>query len=196
VGTLEQLNECIYKGSGVRDDVNPILCWHGTKTENLNSICEQGLKLKSTNDEGWFGKGIYFTQLPCYGEYYINQCGVTMGVNEFSLLLCWVVLGNPNPIVTDEYRGADCRPNFHSHYALVHDFSPIYDGPIEEANGDEIVIFNESQCIPRYIVHYNTQNKAEFDEYLNSHFITFGQTAPGIPLHEGHCVILTALAMI
>ncbi len=87
---------------------NPISAWHGASETKLDSICWYGLLNLSTTDpgmpiihfhvftffnsiiSGYYGKGIYFTQKPSYGEIYSNNLS-----GKTSLLLCWVLLGRP-----------------------------------------------------------------------------------------------------
>ena len=47
----------------------------------------------STTDVGYYGKAMYFTQYPKYGEYYIEQFDGTVG--RFQLILSWALLGRP-----------------------------------------------------------------------------------------------------
>lgn len=51
----------------------------------------------SSVDPGYFGKGIYFTQHPKYGEYYAQSCREREN-GTFQLLLCWVLIGKPFPV--------------------------------------------------------------------------------------------------
>lgn len=51
------------------------------------------LNLSST-DPGYFGKAMYFTQHPKYGEYYAQSCK-EKSHGQFELMLCWVSLGKP-----------------------------------------------------------------------------------------------------
>jgi hypothetical protein len=50
---------------------------------------------------GYFGKGIYLTQEPQYGEFYAESIKDKEG--SFSLLLCWALLGRPYPIEKVNY---------------------------------------------------------------------------------------------
>ena len=53
-----------------------------------------GMLNLSNNDPGYYGKGIYFTQCPKYGEYYVEKLEEkTEG--RFKLILCWALLGRP-----------------------------------------------------------------------------------------------------
>lgn len=110
-------------------------------------ISKEGFRLLSQKDSGWYGKGMYFTQLPNYGEFYINNCLSEHG-ESFSLVLSWILMGRPYP-VTAKMDGMGLVPGYDSHFCLVNGFSPCLDG--EEASGDEIVIFRSAQVLPRYV---------------------------------------------
>eukprot|EP00026_Physarum_polycephalum_P004350 Phypoly_transcript_04368.p1 GENE.Phypoly_transcript_04368~~Phypoly_transcript_04368.p1 ORF type:complete len:628 (+),score=75.61 Phypoly_transcript_04368:157-2040(+) len=149
---------------------NPISAWHGFAPHNRESICWYGLLNLNSNDPGYFGKGIYFTQKPSYGELYANSLGPAKG--KASLLLCWVLLGRPWP-VTKVKMSTSCMPNHTSHYVVVsnkmisqavcadEDYDTLKNTtnyyPVEEnesAQGDEIVVFRSEQVLPRFIVNY------------------------------------------
>lgn len=101
----------------------------------------------SQKDTGWYGRGVYFTQLPNYGEFYINNCLSEHG-ESFSLVLSWVLMGRPYP-VTAKMDGASLKEGFDSHFCLVKGFAPC--GETEDPTGDEIVIFRTAQILPRYV---------------------------------------------
>lgn len=111
----------------------------------------------STSDEGWFGKGIYLTQAPKYGQYYVNHCQQKEG--NFSLLLCWTLLGKPFPVVDAQVkRGKNCEPGFTSHYTVVNENFVPFSGK-EKIHGDELVIFESDYILPRFIVKYSLSKK-------------------------------------
>jgi hypothetical protein len=65
------------------------------KITNTYGIFRYGLLNLSTTDPGYFGKGIYCTQYPEYGEYYTKHFKEKNTKGKFSLLLCWALLGRP-----------------------------------------------------------------------------------------------------
>ncbi len=76
---------------------NPISLWHGASTKKLESICWYGLLNLSSTDPGYFGKAMYFTQHPKYGEYYAEVVK-EKSAGSFGLILCWGLLGRPFPV--------------------------------------------------------------------------------------------------
>eukprot|EP00026_Physarum_polycephalum_P001514 Phypoly_transcript_01516.p1 GENE.Phypoly_transcript_01516~~Phypoly_transcript_01516.p1 ORF type:complete len:472 (+),score=63.93 Phypoly_transcript_01516:517-1932(+) len=96
---------------------NPISCWHGANSHKIDSIQWYGMLNLSNNDPGFYGKGMYFTQHPKYGEYYAEQLQEkTEG--RFKLILCWALLGRPWA-VTKVTMGSQCKPSYTSHYTVV-----------------------------------------------------------------------------
>lgn len=70
---MSKLEECIfwYNENGfylyiylllifIETSSNPILAWHGTKEENISSISQDGFKILSEKDSGWYGKVFIF----------------------------------------------------------------------------------------------------------------------------------------
>jgi len=176
-------------GSGNGSAANAVLAWHGTRFERVPSICQHGFINLSqstfpavTNkdnqdasetipitkrDVGWYGDGIYFTQMPNYGQFYINHCleSDNKEGEPIQLLLSWVLLGNPYPLThklvnRDGATSLGCMLGYDSHFVLVNGFDPCLDD--EEPTGDEIVVFNGAQVLPRYIVKYEVKKKAKF----------------------------------
>jgi len=131
---------------------NPLLAWHGVKQEHLDSICWYGLLNLSTTDAGWYGKGIYLTQSPNYGQFYINN-QKHKDTGSYELLLCWVILGKPFP-VTSRMDGSPCESGYTSHYVVINSqCHPKEDR--QPAYGDEIVVFKSSHVLPLFIVKYS-----------------------------------------
>jgi len=106
-------------------------------------------------DAGWFGKGMYFTHFPAYASKY--GCLANKGSKKV-LLLCWVLKGLIYPVVEDPksangFLGKPCMSGYHSHYAIVKNYLPC--GANDRPESDEIVIFQEDQILPRYIVYFD-----------------------------------------
>jgi hypothetical protein len=156
---------------------NPISVWHGTDAKYLESIYWYGMLNLSSTDEGYFGKGLYLTQQPKYGEHYAQQFREKHSTSKFCLVLCWALVGRPWA-ATKVAIGSSREPNYTSHFSLVtkkpvhpeccataEDFERLRGAtnyfpvttPGEEIQGDEIVLFNSSHVFPRYVVHYTVE---------------------------------------
>lgn len=114
------------------EQTKPILCFHGTREENIPNIIENNFNLDhvgSTTDAGFFGAGIYFSELPSISMSYAGGA---------KFLLCQVLVGQTYKMPKVQ-MGCGLKPGYHSHS------SPC---------GSEIVIFNMDQILPTYIVHF------------------------------------------
>lgn len=134
------------------------LCWHGTNINNIETICEKGFVLSNKNDEGWYGNGFYFTQMPSYCEYYIEKLRQPGKTSQ--MILSWVILGKVFPVTDFSLVGKPCVTGYDSHYALVKQFSVV--DASKSPNGDEIVVFDEAQILPRYVVHFSSTSREPF----------------------------------
>eukprot|EP00026_Physarum_polycephalum_P000707 Phypoly_transcript_00708.p1 GENE.Phypoly_transcript_00708~~Phypoly_transcript_00708.p1 ORF type:complete len:1240 (+),score=205.52 Phypoly_transcript_00708:184-3903(+) len=141
--------------------VQIIRAWHGTTYPVARSIMEHGFGSLAVLDEGWFGKGIYFTSFPEYAERYCTS------KQDPCLILCYLVIFNPYPLVYEDaadqliFEGKGNYRNFQSHYVPVSkysevDFRPPKPGTTPEF--DEIVIFQESHILPHAIIKLNHNN--------------------------------------
>ncbi|MBS0649277.1 MAG: hypothetical protein JSS10_08660 [Verrucomicrobia bacterium] len=151
--------------------------WHGSTKEVCQSICWSGFtsfgkhhyfdenaskgNTKST-DKGYFGAGIYFTNSVQYANMYSS------GGN---LLLSWVSMREPYPIVNDKphpQKGSDMLKlegrmhyqNYNAHFIPVVSIRPQDPQCIEyypcykdqTPAWDEFVVFHTSQALPRFWV--------------------------------------------
>lgn len=133
------------------DDNKPhiITACHATDVVVAEKICETGFANLSLLDKGWYGKGIYFTSYSFYCKPYL----VTK--KQPSILIAYILPGNTYPVVENSNNeksllGAATVSGYQSHYVVT-----SYDGKIYEGEGesyDEIVIPQESQILPMYIV--------------------------------------------
>eukprot|EP01114_Cavostelium_apophysatum_P016478 TRINITY_DN4697_c0_g1_i1.p1 TRINITY_DN4697_c0_g1~~TRINITY_DN4697_c0_g1_i1.p1 ORF type:complete len:778 (+),score=148.97 TRINITY_DN4697_c0_g1_i1:81-2414(+) len=135
--------------------VIPVL--HGLRNEEACwSICQNGFATLSSLDSGYYGNGMYFTTSAKYAhDLYCNP-------ENPVLLISWLVLANPfpateNPNGRDSLLGKPLKPRHDAHYVMV-DRGGM---PFARANVgsqpiyDEIVVVQESQILPAYVVFLN-----------------------------------------
>jgi hypothetical protein len=108
------------------------LVWHGCSLGEsaLASICRVGFLSLSSLNNGWYGRGVYFTHHPRYAEYYASK-GFSSTAHltlrgEATLLLSWILVGKVYPAASrmDEEGAVDRAyhggyPGHDSHYARV-----------------------------------------------------------------------------
>lgn len=127
------------------------------KVETAWKICASGFANLSINDDGWYGKGIYFTTNLRYAAKYYGEVN---DKGEYILILSYVILGSVYPCVEHpqkerEIKGKDCQKGYDAHVTYV---SPSSLFPCELNSSDihenysEIVIFQENQCLPKYLL--------------------------------------------
>ncbi|XP_077979334.1 uncharacterized protein LOC144434691 [Glandiceps talaboti] len=138
VKRFRKAQEMLRKKRG-EDSSYPVLAFHGTADANIDSIVKDGFKVpgqdgfKHSTDIGIYGRGLYFSEYPRYSMTYIR--GGTR------LLLCLVLVGKAYHC-DNLMRGAAKMKGYDSHT------SP---------NSKELIIFDSSQILPCYIVHYAFQ---------------------------------------
>ena len=129
---------------------NEKVLFHGTSMTNFNGIFQENFRLKpciKKTDNGWFGKGFYFSNSPRKASYYAKSKS-----KQISYLICCLVQLSESLIVTDmRYQGKDMHPNYDSHYIPT----TIAGEPISNGNKptfEEYVIKRSEQIMPLYIV--------------------------------------------
>ncbi|CAF1546904.1 unnamed protein product, partial [Didymodactylos carnosus] len=129
------------------------ILYHGTRMENFNGIFEENFHLDSKakkTDDGWYGKGIYFSSSPLYAlEYAKNHLGHKL---EIRYLICCVVrLGKQKVITNMDFYGKEMDSDFDSHYVQV-----AKDGTLITVDKipifEEFVIKRSKQIMPLHII--------------------------------------------
>ncbi|MBS0649275.1 MAG: hypothetical protein JSS10_08650 [Verrucomicrobia bacterium] len=170
--------------------------WHGSSEFVCKSICSSGFTSfgkhhyfdesasqgsnKST-DKGYFGSGIYFTNSACYATIYSS---------EGHLLLTWVSMREPYPVVNDKphpQKGSDMiklggkehYQNYNAHFIPVASIRPQDPKCIEyypcyqdqPPTWDEFVVFYPAQALPRFWVELGV----DFPKVALSDLVTAGE---------------------
>jgi len=143
--------------------VSLIPAWHATRGGQavIDSICSTGFANLATTDAGFFGKGIYVTP---NAEYSARVYG-TDNNNNGIIILCFVAVANVFPVIYEDMNfllSSSNYANCDAHYAPVVPKNPLNKNECnyyalkanENAVYDEIVVFQKTQIIPRYVVHF------------------------------------------
>ncbi len=156
--------------------------FHGTGKDAIKSICRTNLASFSQTDIGYYGKGVYHTSSAKYAQIYAKNPGEgVLLMNWVCFSSVYPVIHHPkvDENVTDPRdsrwlklsdkkkkkhwvhltgKAGAIAPNYNAHYVLVSstaqnklaDFYPfVYGG---EHQYDELVTFDASQVLPRYLV--------------------------------------------
>jgi len=141
----------------------------GTSESGAWSICEHGFANLAANDEGYFGRGIYFTRDVDYAKQFAKPVN---GIRTY--LVCLVLPGLSYPVTEVPFFGDAKRPNpkgfygkgvfagYHSHYTIVPKGMlgafPARDPYSPNEHSDELVIFQHAQALPLFL--FTTQGQA------------------------------------
>jgi hypothetical protein len=160
--------------------------WHGCHYTNIPKLLSGGFAVLGTLDNGWFGKGMYFTSSAEYAAKYTKSNGC--------LIMCYVIVLNPFPVITDDappdvsstnfrFYGSGNYSNYQCHYIPVAnagastslDFRPPPNG-VQDATYDELAVFQQTEILPQVIVHLKTQcassSSVAIDEDLERRFLS------------------------
>jgi len=123
---------------------------HGTDFKTAKSICNAGFATLSTLDGGWYGRGIYFTHSGIYATPYFST------KKHPALIISYVIPGNVYPVCEhpksiDSLIGSALKGGYQSHFIITTKDGMPVEKPAEEYYS-EIVIFQEAQCVPAFIL--------------------------------------------
>lgn len=128
--------------------------WHGTKPEILDSLFKTGYVNLASTDSGFFGKGIYSAHEAEY-SYRVYSRG--------ALILNWVATFSAYPVIDGDMPKLTEKGNYQNydaHFIPVAPANPTnpYEvnyfpcKPNQKHQYTEVVVFEKSQCLPRYLV--------------------------------------------
>ncbi|KAH3756864.1 guanylate-binding protein [Pelomyxa schiedti] len=133
------------------DGISKLGFLHPDKIAQINnSKAPKGKKKKgakappaiSVLDDGFFGKGIYFSVYSDYALWYSAER------DSSQILLCKLLTGRSYKC-DGRMDGAGCRSGYDSH------FSP---------KGNEIIMFAPESCLPKYIIEFEEQKAKDRDQ--------------------------------
>ncbi|CAF1097902.1 unnamed protein product [Adineta steineri] len=162
---LERLNGLCKQVTHNRK-VNIVRVWHGCNKKLLPQLLGEGFASLGQLDDGWFGKGMYFSSSAEYASRYCPQD------KNACLLMCYVLVLNPFPVIYDDapedvqpdkfrFYGRGNHRTFQCHYIPVSgkkstiDFRPPLEGT-DHAIYDELVVFESANILPQLVVHLKT----------------------------------------
>lgn len=126
---------------------------HGTSVQIAEMIAKTGFAALSTLDSGWYGTGIYFTSSFEYCLPYI------VARPRPAIIVSYVLPGNVYPVVKrEDHEAKPIMSGYQSHYVRTN----IDGKPSAEGYHDEVVISQESQILPLYIVEIKPLSAQKF----------------------------------
>lgn len=155
-----------------RDLVLPLIpVLHGTDFYTAEQIANTGFAALSSLDEGFFGKGIYFTTSLHYTLPYACL------KKRPAVVISYVNPGNVFPVSEDHkgpksLKGAAIKSGYNSHLVLTNKEGVIYQESRDETLCDEIVISQESQILPAFIIELEVEScMREFEKWSSTETI-------------------------
>eukprot|EP01127_Copromyxa_protea_P018107 TRINITY_DN5626_c0_g3_i2.p1 TRINITY_DN5626_c0_g3~~TRINITY_DN5626_c0_g3_i2.p1 ORF type:complete len:533 (-),score=92.68 TRINITY_DN5626_c0_g3_i2:42-1640(-) len=132
---------------------------HGTDLNITWKICETGFANLSTLDDGFFGKGIYFTSYALYALPYFEKKQTP------AIIISWILPGNTYPVTeksTDKkgFSGKPLKSGYNSHYVATSSKGQPVQVKSEDAF-DEIVVSQEAQITPAFVLKVKATNLTE-----------------------------------
>jgi hypothetical protein len=106
----------------------------GTTSQAAWAIAQGGFGvIASENDQGWYGKGIYFTSSLEYARMFaekkvqdLNKSTPQEEPKKSATLICAVVPGNVFPVIDLSLEGKPVKDGYQSHYTIGdYSFTPF-----------------------------------------------------------------------
>jgi len=143
---------------------------HGTELTIAWKIAEEGFAALSTLDKGYFGKGIYFST----SAKYVTQYLLSYYMKRPTILICLIIPGNVYPVTESpnsekSIMGHSLISGYQSHYAVTtNEGFPFTkkDYEQEEPKYDEVVIGQESQVVPIFLLEMRKEGMENISEEL------------------------------
>jgi len=152
---------------------------HGTDASIAWKIAEGGFAALSTLDDGYYGKGIYFSTSAKYVIPYMGN------KKRPTILICYVVPGNIYPVTEHPTKskkplmGHPLVNGYQSHYVLTTKKGfPLTEGDKEIPIYDEIVIGQESQVVPLFLLRIDEDSIREVLSDWNTRDIIVDEDKP------------------
>jgi hypothetical protein len=133
----------------------------GTCRDTAWKIVHTGFTTVAKKDDGFFGKGIYFTSSVDYAKFYSH---ITAKSSKLCLILSLVIPGNIYP-VTEDHEGPNSLKGqsvkgvgYQSHFTNVYpnDFGDKFGHVCNPPTGsvyDELVVFQDAQTLPLFVIY-------------------------------------------
>lgn len=135
---------------------------HGTDFALAEKIAQTGFANLSSLDDGYFGKGIYFSTMAVYIVPYF-----CLKITP-AIIISYLNLGHVYPVCeshvgSESLKGEHIKAGFSSHYIVVQKHGFTFPSPVSADTNtyDEIVIDQEAQIVPAFILKINHDSAKE-----------------------------------
>ena len=171
---LDLLDEKLQAGKFIDPDSRELPLFpvvQGTSEAAVWSIFQNGFGATATTDDGYYGRGMYFSSAFRWAAKYARPDD--KGRKPF--LICLTIPGNPYPVTELPYLenggkktrnrrgflGKACQAGYQSHYTIVQGDEGFPVQTLEfdrNATADELVVFEAAQVLPLFVFYHSTEN--------------------------------------
>jgi DnaJ family protein A protein 2 len=152
-------NQSVFKAFIKHDGLEKCkLLYHGTRLNRISSIFKTGFQMKPdfAIDEGWFGRGLYFTAFPQYAMHYISYGELPEEGRVFTLIASHANVGRVRTIsaledgkpIPEGYDSNHIDVGTTAHGASGHP----YDATKHTHKYDEWIIREGTRVLPRFLI--------------------------------------------
>ncbi|XP_059159034.1 uncharacterized protein LOC131943044 [Physella acuta] len=163
VRTTELLDDCLKKE--LYYEVNEHYLFHGTKSDNIDTLIHNGLDPRLSSEGGMFGRGIYAAEIVTKSDQYSDQKNQRVrNGTQLKLFLTRMLLGNVFLCDSNHKSVAGKDSKKLSRPPCTHCFQDIckckpqvlFDSVMGDGkwNFREFVVYDASQCYPEYVITY------------------------------------------
>jgi len=146
-------------------EVSIIPVIHGTNFSTAVAICSSGFATLSVIDAGWYGAGIYFTSHVPYATPYFSR------TSDPAVIIAYILPGNSYPACEDPCAPGSLveqsiKPGYQSHYVVTKCNGYPVQKQVKSDYFDEIVVNQEAQICPAFIVKIDKSCIKSLEGYL------------------------------
>jgi len=159
--TIDHFNSQVFSfdwnTNSAYDDCPILAVVHATSFQKALKIAESGFAALSILDAGFYGKGIYFSSYAIYTVPYV------FSESDPSMLICFILPGNPFPVIEHprNFTGKPILQGYQCHYVVTMKSGLPFteeDFRKNQRNFNEIVLGDESQVVPIFLIKLNKSN--------------------------------------
>jgi len=150
--TVDCFNQKVQSYPWNKEALIPIIgTVHGTDASVAWKISSSGFAALSSLDNGWYGRGIYFTTSALYAlPYFATK-------PEPSIIVSFVIPGNPYPVTEnrgdpESVEGKPISPGYQCNYVHTNRDGTACTEKLDKDFYDELVIEQEAQIVPAFIL--------------------------------------------
>lgn len=145
-GNISEWLKRLSRRNGLCSSANTTYLLHGTSSEILDSIAQNGLKTRfSLSTSPRYGRGLYFTDSSCKAhQFAMSGC---------TILVCRVVLGRTQVLPASDPNRLFPTAGFHSAMAKRNVTASPYPN-FQHQLHNEYIVLDERACYPEFVLSY------------------------------------------